>query len=394
MTAAPPAPVHPVHARAAVRAADHAPGRGSEAAPRLRRRGRRSPLTVAHVVAVELVLAGVAIAGRSPVPLAVAALAALLALPLVFWRSGGHWWYQRYLLDRRLRGRSRTTGAAGLLDRLAPDLTIAGARDQYGAPVGIGADGAGWFAVLRLESLAGVRLDRLVGCSADSPVPVASLQLVTHTVPIGADHDAPAVRSYRQLAGDAPVAAHQTVWLAVRVDLADGWLFAEDHGGTDEPHRALATLTTRLTRTLRTMGVTARALAAEELHLALESSLGQDAARHADERWRFLLAGDRAQVTHWVSGWPDRPGGTDLLLSAPAAVPADFTDVALVVRPHGAAADVAALIRVCAAETDLPRALAALRRVTDRAGARLRRLDGEHGPAAFASAPTGGGVLW
>src|SRR6266498_1963304 len=67
--------------------------------------------------------------------------------------------------------------------------------------------------------------------------------------------------------------------------------------------------------------------------------------------------------------------------------------VAVILQPSGERIAVRALVRVVTQREALREAVAELTAVARRAGARLQRVDGEHGLGVYATAPTAGGLL-
>src|SRR6266536_6443612 len=148
---------------------------------------------------------------------AAAGLAAVVALGAVFLRARGGWWYE----ERGPRGRWRRRGSErtparvpglAVLGPLAPGLTILSVEDR-GTRIGVGQDADGWFAVLALdtqpdladERSADLSLDRLVRLLPDATaVSVVSQLTLAQTAEL--DPRAPAVQSYQELLGSAPVA--------------------------------------------------------------------------------------------------------------------------------------------------------------------------------------------
>jgi hypothetical protein len=98
-----------------------------------------------------------------------------------------------------------------------------------------------------------------------------------------------------------------------------------------------------------------------------------------------------AHASYWVREFPpvDRVGA---LLDGLSAVPSALTSIALILAPEGDSVDLRCLARVAAPVKQLPQVCLGLVRGAEQGGARLFRLDGEQGPAAYATAPTGGGA--
>jgi type VII secretion protein EccE len=264
-------------------------------------------------------------------------------------------------------------------------------------------DGAGWFAVAELgpvtpmrdEAVPAPALDVLVEALADTGQPGAVLQLVTHTVPAPSaelDPARPAARSYHELLHryGTPVPADRCAWVAVRLDART----LAEAGATDaaQAPEVVAALLRRIGKALRRKGIVAEPLDAAGLTRALCRScdLG-DGPAPPPETWRTWHSDRLAHRAYWLKDWP-APHDAPALWQRIAATPAAFTSLALVLAPEGDGTDVRCLVRVAARPAALARACAALTRTVGSVpGARLFALDGEQGPAAYASAPTGGG---
>ncbi|TWJ07637.1 type VII secretion protein EccE [Stackebrandtia albiflava] len=390
-----------------------------------RNNGRLGPFGLIHLFVVEVVIgmaAGIyTVTMDAPTDQAViwyagGGVAALLLLVPVFARSGGVWLYQAIPMRRKLKARQRQLGLSQEpLHGLAPDLGIVGIVERD-TDIGIGHDDGGWFAGLAMGGIDGVTeavpLDRLARLFTESGVPVSAIQVVGHTVPIGlAGHDgSPAAASYQELLGGLPAVVHHTSWLAVRMNTEDAMDAATDRGGDVEGvHKALAVTVSRVGKLLRNAGVQNRVLDADGLRDTLRESLGLTAdvaggqQRTAEEwdRWH----GDGLQhVVYRVAKWPGDESALPHLIDVLAAVPAVFTTVSVTLRPGtvdtrdedgrptGRRVEVDCLARIA---FDAHTAAAGVQRVQQAAealGARLERLDGEQGPAVYASAPTGGGT--
>jgi type VII secretion protein EccE len=390
-----------------------------------RNTGRLGPFTLLHLFAVEIaigVAAGVyGVTMDSPVNqawpwYAGGGVAVLLLLVPVFLRSGGVWLYQALPMRRRLAGRRQQLGLSKeVLHGLAPDLGIVGIVERE-TDIGIGHDEAGWFAALAMGGIDGVTepvpLNRLARLFTESGVPVSAIQVVGHTVPIGlTGHDgSPASQSYQELLGGLPAVVHHTSWLAVRMNTEDAMDAAADRGGDIEGvHKALAVTVSRVGKLLKNAGVPNRALDAEGLRDTLRESLGLTATDvpsgqpRSTETWDQWQGDGLQHVTYRISRWPTDERTLPRLIDVLAAVPAVFTTVSVTLRPgtvevrdpDGRPVDrrvtVDCLIRITGDAQTSAAGQARVRGAAESLGAKLERLDGEQGPAAYASAPTGGG---
>lgn len=389
-----------------------------------RNTSRLGPFTLLHLFAVEVaigVAAGiVGITLNKPTPSAMpwyigGGVTILLLLVPVFLRSGGVWLYQAIPMRRRLAGRRQQLGLSNEpLHGLSPDLGISGIVERD-TDIGIGHDEGGWFAALAMGGVDGVTepvpLNRLARLFTESGVPVSAIQVVGHTVPIGlSGHDgSPASQSYQELLGGLPAVVHHTSWLAVRMNTEDAMDAAVDRGGDVEGvHKALAVTVSRVGKLLKNAGVPNRVLDADDLRDTLRESLGLSAEvpggrQRTEETWHQWRGDGLEHVTYRVSRWPTDEGTLPHLIDVLAAVPAVFTTASIILRPGTVEArdpsgrpidrrvDVECLIRITGDAQGASEAQARVRKAAEGLGAKLERLDGEQGPAAYASAPTGGG---
>ncbi|MGW5671566.1 type VII secretion protein EccE, partial [Micromonospora sp. NPDC003776] len=186
-----------------------------------RRRGRLGPVVVGQLVLLECaaLAAWFATAGP-PWLLATVGAVALIAVVAAFARRGGRWWYEDLMLRRRLRRRrDRARGAVPSGDprlaALAPELNVVELTER-GTRMGVGQDERGWFAAVALTGRPGAPagsveaavVDRALAVLADFAGPVTQTQVVSHTL---VWYPAPG----------APPAAHRTVWVALRLSVAD-----------------------------------------------------------------------------------------------------------------------------------------------------------------------------
>ncbi|MFB6398647.1 type VII secretion protein EccE, partial [Polymorphospora sp. 2-325] len=343
--------------------------------------------------------------------------AAVVAATLA--RRGGRWWLERWMMSvaqrRRRRGRPIPHGDPRVtaLRHLAPGLTVQNASVGDSADIGVARDDAGWYACAavstgRRRKDGALPLDQLVAALAETGQPGAVLQVVTLTVPAPGMDTPPAShagQSYRQLLtgfGSAVVPAHRAVWITVRLD---AWALAEavvDEHGTalDDVPELVAALLHRVTKTLRRAGFTVQPLDDAGLLDALVQSCDLEGAAapgngrgEPREEWSRWHSGRLAHRTFWVRRWPatDQIGA---LLDAVGATPSALTSAALTLAAEGDGdgVDLRGLVRLAAPPPELGPVCLAAARAAELAGADLFPLDGEHGPAVYASAPTGGGA--
>jgi type VII secretion protein EccE len=382
-----------------------------------RRPGYLGPVHLVQLLVVEVVVIAVlASVARDAVTVAVAAVAGVLLLCLTLARKRGRWWLEQRLMSRQFRHRRQVSAVAGgdprvaQLRRFAPGLVVQNVSAADGAQVGVARDDAGWYAAVALappsrERPEGLQLDALTAGLADAGQPGAVLQVVVQTVPapsVETPAASPAGYSYRQLLarfGAAPMPADQATWIAVRLDAR---LLAEalpgDGATVDSAPDVVAALVRKVTKSLRHTGTAHRVLDADGLLDALVRACDLEHAAHdpqpvqPHEEWSEWRSPRLAHRSFWVRGWPAIEAAGNWL--ATIANVGALTTVAVTLAPDADAntADLRALLRVAAPPADLEQACQSIRRIADQAHADLFPLDGEHGPAVYASAPTGGGA--
>jgi type VII secretion protein EccE len=423
-------PEAPTTVRAVARGGAAPASQGNGPATLVRRSvpGYLGAASLVQLFVVELALIAVISVLRSPLVVVIAGSGGALLIVIVLlarWR--GRWWTERMVLSSRYR-RRRGVAADGSQDgrlrglrRLAPGLTVENTTASDESQVGVGVDDAGWYAALvigdpntlRGESAGQLPVQLLTRQIAELGQPGASLQVVVHTVPTPhADLDPRCLvaTSYRELsARDGQVPASRTVWVAARIDartLAEAMI-----GGADETAQVpttVAAMIRRVGRALERAGVANTVLDAGGLLDALAHScdIGRQPAPSATaphEEWTSWRSARYAHVSYWLRQWPALPApgspaggngpgtGTTWLLRGPAIAGAAATSVALLIEPAEEGVRLRCVTRVTASPNVLEAGCMSLLRAADQAGADLYRLDGEHAPAVYASAPTGGG---
>jgi type VII secretion protein EccE len=353
------------------------------------------------LVQAALLVAAGTLAGRHWLAGAAAAVGALTVLALL--RRRGRWGTEHAGIVWRYRRRRASSAitTTNPLHRLAPDLAIDEVNAGDAGPAGVGSDDSGWFAVVELTPPSGpwaeawppMPLARLLRAVTDADQPGVSLQLVTATVgsPLGAETGAASYRALQLSCGGVPV--DRLRWLVVHLDLETVALAVADVGmaEADRAVQTVAALAHRLVRAVDRLGQPGRVLDAAGLSAALRRSLDLDGpTTPVRESWRGWRSAELVHVTYWVRDWPALTGRTDAL-DRIGAVGAARSSVAVRIRPHGDQAELRCLVRVASPAPAIRTVCAALTRAANSAGLRLFRLDGEQAPAAYASAPTGGG---
>ncbi|MGP4016877.1 type VII secretion protein EccE [Saccharopolyspora sp. 5N708] len=369
------------------------PGRSRDDAwfrPR-RRPGRLGPVSLARLLVFELVQLSLCfVIFQALWALIVGGLVGLAAAVATFgWRKD-HWWTE--ILQLRMRFRYRRGIVAARRDdprlvslcELAPDLTVEDVPGAEGVRLGMGSDGAGWFAVLEVG----------VDDGPQPPIPLAALaRIATEVEQAGVVvqvvlHSAPLPRSDQR--------DHAT-WLAVRLDsqvVAEAAV-GRPGGDLDVP-AVLAELTRRVERALRRRGLTARMLDADGLLDALVRScdLGAPADRRPiqpQEEWDCWRSTKLTHGCFWMRNWPNPERGS-LLLSALAEVPDAQVNISIMMEPEQGSTGVRGLVRVATIAERYQQTCDMVVQLAEYAGGRLSRLDGQQLPAVYASAPTGGGA--
>ncbi|MBO4207653.1 type VII secretion protein EccE [Micromonospora echinofusca] len=388
-----------------------------------RRPGQLGPVHLIQLLLAEAALVTVAaVLGRDPVVLVAAVLGALLLLLVTLGRRQGRWWVERLLMNRAYRRRRRgvATVAAGTdprltaLRALAPGLVVQDVPLTAGGQVGVARDDAGWYAVAALQpgnpggpTEGDLDLNALAAALAEADQPGAVLQVVLQTVPapsIDAHPSSPAGQSYRQLLTgfDAPpVPADRQTWIAVRLDaraLAEATV--DQRADLDLAPAVVAALLRRVVKPLRRAGLGYRLLDADELVQALLNSCDLDPAGtlepHATpprEEWSAWHSGRLVHRSYWVRSWPE-VGQAGALLGWLGSSPSAMTTVSLILAPEDTdgMTDLRGLVRVAAPANESAPLCQALVRGAEQRQATLFPLDGEQGPAVYATAPTGGGA--
>jgi type VII secretion protein EccE len=352
-----------------------------------RRSGRPGLLTLARLLAFEVVVMS-ALYLLSP-QLWLVILAAVLTVVLtvlLFGRSRGRWWSESLLLWLRYRRRSGTADVRRddprltALCELVPELTVEDVPAAEGK-LGMGGDGAGWFSVLEVTTadpsgaVPPVPLAALARIGADAEQVGVVIQLVSHN----AAH---------------PQGRERVVWVAVRLDAK---LIAESSlasGHKVDVPAVLVEMSRRVEKVLRRRGLTARALSADQLLGALARScdlLPAGPAAPSREVWQAWHSGRFAHRCYWLASWPDVERGTGLLAQL-ADVPAALVSIAFVLEPAFDGTNMSCVVRVAANPQSIEAVGERAEELVRRAGGRLSRLDGQHAPGVYASAPTGGGA--
>jgi hypothetical protein len=323
-----------------------------------------------QLIVAEVVLVLVVVAYTRPTWVFVGVLAAASAvLVATFGRVDGRWYYEAAFSYRRfLRRRARVAAGlvaatisaplpdadardAGLtwLRTIAPDLRIRPVSGRSSSSLGVGSDEHGWFGAVATDGeLSHGALSALL---LESTASLSSAQAV--------------------LRPGGQVGQARLGHIAVRLSAPDTVERERAHG-LPALDAAISTGVHRVVRLLHEHGLPARVLDADGLLAALVEANALDGP--PQEHWTNWGSGTRAHT---------------LYLALEAAIgPGPSTRV---VRAISVTADGVwgMLVRVSAARGSLGRATREFTSAARRDGLRLRRLDGDHGPHAYACSPTG-----
>ena len=403
----------PVHVRAVARVGSYQPEQTGAAALLPRRRpGHIGPVHVLQLVLVEVTIVAILAALNQGIAvLAPAALIGLVLMVATLGRTRGRWWLERRVLRWQFQRRRHAQPAhrpadprLAALQWLAPGLTVTDVAAPDGSQIGVARDDAGWYAVAALPTSAAMRdearsplpLDTLVSALSEADHSGgAVVQVLTHTVPAAA-RDGAAGQSYRELLqryGPVAVPVDRVTWIAVRLDARS--LAEVGAGLAEQAPTTLAALLRHLIKALRRAGIAIRALDREGLLDALDRScdlvpIDGGAPVAPREDWNMWHSGRLAHRSYWVQGWPS-VAQAGALLDWLSTAPAALTSVAMMLAANGDDVDLRCLVRVAAAPDQLASVCEAVSQGARLAHAQLFELDGEQGPAVYATAPTGGG---
>ncbi|HEY2669693.1 MAG TPA: type VII secretion protein EccE [Rugosimonospora sp.] len=406
----------PVHIRGTARVGAEAPKRSGPATLLPRRRpGHLGSVHVVQLLLAEAAVIAILVAfGRNLAVLVAALAVGLLVLVVTLGRQQGRWWLERRVMSWQFQRRRQSRPPSlpddarlAALQWLAPGLVVDDLAAPDGSQIGVARDDAGWFAVAALSSSAPMRddarpplpLDTLVSALAEADQPGAVAQVVTHTVPAPAPQDSSG-QSYRELLhryGPVAVPVDRATWFAVRLDArALAELGADQPEQTTQAPTVVAALLRRLVKALRREGISAQPLDREALLDALARSCDLappdgSAPVRPREDWNVWYSGRLAHRSYWVRDWPSVAQAT-ALLDWLATAPAALTSVSLILAPQRSEdVDIRCLARVAAAPEQLASVCQAVTQGARLAHAHLFELNGEQGPGAYATAPTGGG---
>ena len=312
--------------------------------------------------------------------------------------------------------RRPTAGESALapLRETFPALRTATVATRGGEPVGVIGDGTFLTAVIQLDSrdepLREPReshplpIGAVAAALADTQVPVASVQLITHSRPAPAPHlprQSLSARSYQAIGATVP--AQRTTWAAVRLDpeRAEGAVQARG-GGSVGAQRALLTAVQRVASQIEGAGFEATILSEPELISALgtachvmqvAANTSAAANRRTEETRRYWRCDGSWHTTYWLDKPPTFSDRTSAeFFATVGSLPALATSVAVnLAKGTGDSIGFSCFIRIAAgSEQQLTESGKVLEQRAGQAGAGLTRLDGEQLPGLVATVPLGG----
>lgn len=362
--------------------------------------GRLGAVGVSRLLALQVIQVGLFVVLVQPLWAAIlGGLVGVLIILLVFARWQGRWITESALLWLRFRRRQGRVASQqedqrlAALAELAPDLVIDEVPGPDATRLGMGSDGAGWFAVLEVEP---------ADAGVDPPVPNAALARIAREAGLGGvvmqvvAHSAPAASGAVPVPG-AGAGRQRRLWVAVRLDadLVTSSAVDDEEDRVDVP-AVLAELTRRVRRALRRRGLSTQVLDEDGLIDALALSCDLASAGHAGkvhEQWRAWQSHRLAHRCFWLRRWPDADRSTALLARL-AELPDGQVTVAFILeaRAESTEVDLRCLVRVSAPPAQCDRLCDLAEGLTDQAGGQLYPMDGEHALAVYGSAPTGGGA--
>lgn len=360
---------------------------------------RSQPVRAGQIVTTQVAAALViAAAGRGPLLLATAVLAAI-ALVLATWlRVRRRWLFEWIGVGARYLGRARVLPAEAeptvLLDRVLPDAVVIPA-DLSGDAAAVISDGYGLTAVLELGDPAALLSDApqslpspaslLPAAGPDTPPTRVQLVLSAATAPAVSAGTGTAASSYRQLT-EGRLLSQERALLAVRVLRTEGWSDAD-------LRRALSSTVRKVRR--RLAPIAARPLGERAVPGVLAELAQHDGTRPGQETWPALRLGGLVQASFRLRRWPDlRSETARRLVPRLLALPTTGTTVSINAGPWPANGDdtvpVDLTVRLAAVDdASLAAAAHALRQLLAAEGAVARRLDGEQLDGLAATLPLG-----
>ncbi|MFG1605556.1 type VII secretion protein EccE [Actinoplanes sp. NPDC049265] len=373
--------------------------------PRVRaqRRGRLLGVRIGQWICTQIALVLLVVgAVIGPIPLAAAAMLAVILLAGTWLRLRGRWAFEWLGIGLRYSGRTHTvtldSSPTAVLRFARPGARIE-QTELAGDLAAVIVDGRGLTAILELGDPAGLLVEDLLRLptpvsllpAAGANHPPTRIQMLFTGVPapsVRAGNGTPA-NSYRQLT-EGRLLGHTRALIAVRVLHSEGW-------SEEDLRRSLSGLVRKIPRRLG--DVPARPLGEAAALRVIGELAHDDAIGPAQEMWPGLRIGGLAQATYRLVRWPGLSTETGRrLISRMLSLPAAATTVSLTAGPHAenGAPTVAVDLTVRLAAPDqaiLGFAAQTLRKLVAAEKGHVRRLDGEHLEGFAATLPLGGGPL-
>ena len=387
------------------------------------RPGRIGSLPLIRLILIEAAaaLAAAPFLAHKPMAIAGTGPVALLFVIGAVGGSRGRWLGAARLVhadfkERQEQHRPSGGGESALapLRETFPALRTATVATRGGEPVGVIGDGTFLTAVIQLDSRGEplreprqahpLPVGAVAEALSDTQVPIAGVQLISHSRPAPAPHlprQSLSARSYQTIGGDVP--AQRTTWAAVRLDpeKAQGAIEARG-GGQVGTQRALLTAVQRVASQLEGAGFEASILSEPELITALGTACmvtqvaanpSAEARKRTEETRRYWRCDGGWHTTYWLDKPPTLSERTspDFFASI-GSLPSLAASVAVnLSKGTGDAVAFSCFVRIAAgSENQLTEACKQLEQRAGQAGAGLTRLDGEQLPGVVATVPLGG----
>lgn len=346
--------------------------------------GRLGVVSVVRLLALEVVLGAVFFVVLQQLwAMLLGGTLGLLAVVAMFGRSNGRWWSESLGLWLRYKMRAGRAGSQAAdpriaaLCELAPELVVEDIEDSADGELGMGSDGAGWFAVLEIA---------MADDAPMPPVPLAALAAIAD--------EAEQAGVVIQVVSHRTAARDNAMWVAVRLDAtAVAQSVIDQPGSQVDVPVVLAELTHRVERLLHKHDLRARPLRADELTDALVRScdLLPNQLTQVREDWDCWHSTRLAHGCYWLRTWPD-PERNARLFATLMELPAALISISFLIEPSFHGTTLRCLVRLATARDHYQAMCANAERIVGWTGAQLTRLDGQHAPAVYASAPSGGGA--
>jgi type VII secretion protein EccE len=323
-----------------------------------------------------------------------------LALTALRWRH--RWAYQWLLTTWKLRHSRRVPAAPrqghGPSWPGLPAIEVRPARIRGGGEAGVVHDGDGFAAVIAVTPEPGgppVTLLPLAALTSllDAADPVVSaVQVIAHADLASGDGGSALGASYRNL-GYHRVPRSESAWIVLRHDPAASRYAVGAAGSSRDVHTSLTrALAGRASRALDLIGgqhLRGRLMDTAGLRELLAGAVPGADGPGAGHHWGSWDHAGYQHITYWVRRWP--AGGLPALERALTDVPAlSVTSAVVMARARDRRLGLTASVRVTVRpDADLGAVSRAVATAQASCGARLVRMDGEHGEGVLATLPLG-----